>query len=1427
MIQQVNPCFHLNSTHPKWIKLKIPKYFRVMYRYRIVIGIQTTNIKSEIPHQLENVFAMGCYTEIKFRIGLTTIYTIDGDEIFLIPEWNNATEYIDYIEFDLSNQLKRLYWDDQNSLTYEELFSVNYENSLNIITYGDYDYNIGDSRPDGATLTGYGNTELLLTEVCNWKDTAWKSDQDPFENYMDWQYLVEEGTFVQGSSLENDVVILDFNTDKNDNIYTQPGNQHYTQYEYLELPFYLFNAQNITEIILTINYGDGSSEEISINVTEKVSENGFYSNNFRHQIFGKRIDDMKFDFRFNENATAEIKSHIGFGGLALYTPQSFGKLSIHTNCSTDYEYLLYPTTFTGKTSPIFEIIDIGLIEDFEKIESIFIEGSEGWTDSQYAEMYGSNLYLNSFSIIETNSTDDITIVENKYSYDFDEYQRNLHRSLTEWYSPASLVNDWQDMAIADTFVDTPIGLNQLNFDFNGDSFYDLTILEFDGEGIGDFDNNIKDTFSYDFGSDGYYEFQVVFDTQEFSFQVTEPTLYDMEENQWGGESGHYFVSRYKRELIETSFDSDFDGIFDRKEEIFLSQQSYAVPEYREFIIMENELVAFGNALWNAPLVGFKRSVDKDGDGIFEETIERTDKWGNDIFVTEDGYDHMIFESYDYINETYSESGNMIARNASFYLMGPDILLLDENGMMQFDFDGNVMYNRTSISGEFIFQFDVKVPIDPRYNSSNLDEGDHSIEVLPELMCDQHGVVAWYKGDGSYDTAFIFTEKSWEDNISIAIYKSKSGSHRIETNSIRFQTSGDQLIPLHWLSASYNFSDFMGIAWEDSKEAYMQQLEGFIDGQGNSMTASFYLDTLSQAGIMTSTKLICMALPTGPLTKLLTFGIIMGANTIYQYFIRPSLVATMSEYGIWGMAKPIPEWDPEPEDDEGDFLVQGWEQLCQDYTDWNSPSAPKYSYQNLIFSNTNLWFQDTEWRDPGEPKPNSYTIDFEVPYSNFISDAFMAFKYWYADWWTENFDPEEVVWNDADWVIDDWMPDIPNIEEWENYYDVRDWIDEIYHDGYDPVAFDYIGMASKRYDLLGRTSRLAYNSYWHDFDPIDDPEHDHQMLDIEQRLLSTQYFRSVALGLDYAGRPMLVPVSEPDKNLDDPIMREIDYLEMCLLSVYWTEFEEYRSQDIGIIAIQLGLGAIQVAVSIGCASFATYMVSPTAYLSQFSSGWDFVKNFGWEIFTETIVEESISAGLHTLGMSSGLADLIGESSGEFSVISAQIDAMGTKTYAITDHTKEMLTRLQNQMSSSAHPITDSKIFSSDGVHIVNEENMDKAQMVDNLKSILMARNALSTLIELRNDLIFMQRLNNFINKEMGVKINLVNVLDNLDGKMPILKFTKTDSEIRQEFGRIWENVMAGEIVAPFLSDEENREAFGVEGEAFMFFEKIVKGIGTYI
>ncbi|MCF2139502.1 MAG: hypothetical protein K9W44_05550 [Candidatus Lokiarchaeota archaeon] len=156
-------------------------------------------------------------------------------------------------------------------------------------------------------------------------------------------------------------------------------------------------------------------------------------------------------------------------------------------------------------------------------------------------------------------------------------------------------------------------------------------------------------------------------------------------------------------------------------------------------------------------------------------------------------DEWIYETYTYVNQNYTEHENMLAVNKTFFLCGPDQIQINETtGDFILDENGIPVPYFENITLKVIVQENVQVPISPTMVTSK-----RGVIQSPLLLYEQ-GTIYWadLNGDSTYETGFIFTEKSMEDNLAIAIYTSRSGQQKAFINAIDYAASGDELFPLY-------------------------------------------------------------------------------------------------------------------------------------------------------------------------------------------------------------------------------------------------------------------------------------------------------------------------------------------------------------------------------------------------------------------------------------------------------------------------------------------------------------------------------------------------------------------------------------------------------------------------------------------------------
>ena len=112
------------------------------------------------------------------------------------------------------------------------------------------------------------------------------------------------------------------------------------------------------------------------------------------------------------------------------------------------------------------------------------------------------------------------------------------------------------------------------------------------------------------------------------------------------------------------------------------------------------------------------------------------------------------------------------------------------------------------------------------------------------------------------------------------------------------------------------------------------------------------------------------------------------------------------------------------------------------------------------------------------------------------------------------------------------------------------------------------------------------------------------------------------------------------------MKEVDYLEMCYLSIYWSEYTEFRQENLGIKAYQYFLGAIQAGLCILTAGVLSYTFHPKAFAKNYPTKLNYwTSGFAKEVIEEVFIEEAVSSVLYSCGVNSFLANWFGEALGD--------------------------------------------------------------------------------------------------------------------------------------------------------------------------------------
>ena len=304
--------------------------------------------------------------------------------------------------------------------------------------------------------------------------------------------------------------------------------------------------------------------------------------------------------------------------------------------------------------------------------------------------------------------------------------------------------------------------------------------------------------------------------------------------------------------------------------------------------------------------------------------------------------------------------------------------------------------------------------------------------------------------------------------------------------------------------------------------------------------------------------------------------------------------------------------------------------------------------------------------------------------------------------------------------------------------------------------------------------------------------------------------------------MLVPVADSNRNLSDPIQKEIDYLEMAFLSCYWKEFEDYRKRDPSILAIQFGLSVIQTAAGIFASNAITKLINPAGFAANYKTKGAWWKDFTKEIIEETIWEESVSKAAYMMGASTGLSNLLGEASGSFSVvqtINSMMSHTSTQGYINT----------YEQLTGNSYTPSTSLISSSIKSFLTLSKNVDKAKVIELLRQHLLQTKGSHIIQKMRGNMKMINTLQSVIDTRMKANINLYNFVNMQAKNFPAHIMADINFRSNVE-NAIWDTITSGGTIIDFLNSKKFQEEWGLldeNGDQFreMYFEVVKKGQGT--
>ncbi len=908
--------------------------------------------------------------------------------------------------------------------------------------------------------------------------------------------------------------------------------------------------------------------------------------------------------------------------------------------------LLLPTVFSSKMSPKSIPLDLDLKSN--TIENI-LNSIAIYTPSR------ANAELDLFSIIISDkSTEENQDLQSYYGYSFDQRKNEFNEFMYSMYNTYHGMPDWVSSSGLITNEDM-IWTHQIVYDLDYDAYYDKTVLKFDGEGLGNFNNWLQDSALFDFENDGVWDAQEKWDTVVSTYQVSDPATYG---------NGYYFLSQTKTYIHEFWEDLTGDGIFN----LMTRNYSYTslkkgVPNYREFYMdgAWNRVNYFQNDItpdsWTSLTRGILRQYDLDEDGVFEYVEQREDRFQNDQNLDPFEDEDLIFETFtkwttDETGSIQVEQGNTLVTDLTFILIGPDPI----DGWNS----GNGFYEN-NITGQFVVVRNVPVTFDPRPDVSSWKRTANN------------GVIAWYdsNSDGYYEIAFIFTYQSFQEKIAIAVYLSKSGRQEVYTDPKQFKESGDTVIASHWLSGKYGYSDMWDVGWDLALEDHNQLLAS------NDFWVQTIMDTVGIA-------LIMFAVALAPFSFGASLVITTALFLAFQYLVRPMMMDIFTDLG-W--LKRDRSHVLGGTDESGcketlwDYVMEAGDNLLTDFSAWGVKPIPSYVEQ-AFFTDVEPFYQDLhQWQflpetpvEQRHPDQDVY-VEFEVP-----------------TLWAPTAD-NEIAALDLFQALSNGAVFATQYAELQ-YLGIEKGI---------PTYGDILAKQSRHrrvmHEFFFRDGPWGTEHLWLTNDATKDFKTLNKIQEPLNQLaqLSQAKFTFLEYTTNSLGQPQLTATLKSFMNYSDPVVYEIDYMQMCMITKYRSAYEAGQKYNPTIFYTMLAIQAVQTAIGImagyagaalqatsaGAMSFGTALKSVMTQSGTKSAFWSFIK----EMFEEMVWENLVSEAAQFFGASEAFAEQLGELIGMDGVMTS-IKHPGSIITSIRTMVKNMQAMHQYVFSSQSHTTTKS-------------------------------------------------------------------------------------------------------------------------------------------
>jgi hypothetical protein len=1203
-------------------------------------------------------------------------------------------------------------------------------------------------------------------------------------------------------------------------------------YDYCQIPLQFLNTSRINAVTATIHLANGNT------FTSSISNPAAYSQRSITLDMKDNLQDMtQLDLAFTidgENWTPDVANAIDVGllGLGFFKNSSVGSIDLTTLTGNPLDpfkdvgpYYVLPSVFTAELVPEVLMADLPIDSlNAGEIYNLHIQAPEFidlslYALNIYADVSDQDAYKSNLDALELYSLTPYDMTREIFSYNFDTRERNQELRMASFLNPlitpATLENPWQgnlqDFSIP--------AINLTNYDFNGDCRFDLAIEStFGGSSI-----------TYDFQADGKVEYQQLVKNHLTVGNISEMNMYG---------DGYYYIAESQYVAIEERYDTDGNGVFDYSNEYFYSAMSEAIPNYYSSYYNRDVYTPYENWTYSSPgTFGFVRKEDTDGDGTFDHVVNRQDLWDNrdDLFSDmehESEVENAMFETY--YDSTTEEApvfalGNysdpfreeLVGWEAYYDFMDkaaalnltvdlnqtdttPMTTVLQGNSIevySQFTLLGCEPGGGTNISGDFIWQHDIAVPVDNRLN------------IADYLKTDPHGSIAWFSsfGNGLYDLAFIFSETSLEENQAIAVYISREHDRVVRTGKA-LEFTPDLFVPTWHMSSQIGFDIIRAQAVSDTDVNFKAQL------QDTEYWGWALADTLVQSGIQLLAPIL------GTITPIPPSIWVVGLNSLYQYGLRNTIETTINHYDPTSAQALGTENRP-----LSTKIMDGWKEGGWDLLD----DMGLYSFSGVDFFESRIMFNNSS------PFDNNLSVNIdhesyitvEIP-KLFVEDIVKSkgVGAGLIDSMNELFVRQTTTYGF-----------FLQIGEGKPYANLGEFIMSELHEfgslmnDMCPDLFRLTaGVTSEDEaeeifanfeNITNNERKFVHQAYWRTPATVSPLNYDYQFYynaigTAEQWLATSKAYSNILMLTNPQGSAFVVPSYGPDLNYSNPVAYAVDYQLLCIQSLYNTELEWAMENNGLVAAVQFLQGMISTAISVPLGKLGGARANNVKFSQMGFSVADVFDQIKDELIVETVISGLLEHyNVPAFWVEQGaenLADIV-QAEGNADGPNLQQQMMNARLQNLND--QDTLTSLTSKMAqiASVHQIVDSRaqtLMDTYDLDFLQQKNL--ARQLSTLMSQADSRSKVTTLASLGVDC------------TKGSRVNLVSALN------IVSKSTSRDyynfKGTTEELNRIHIEEIAkhpNQLISVTLNDPTYRHRTGAEGKYFQYVKATIKGFGVII